>query len=123
MKEFLESMVFIIPCPVCREHYQKHLNVMPITPHLDRRQDLFKWTVQLHNEVNKSIGKPEVSELEALQFYKRIGARGTSPVISQVDLDEIDTRSMVKGGLVGAGIVLVAGGLLWWTTRGENLSS
>jgi hypothetical protein len=121
-KEFFESLAVIIPCPKCREHYTKHLQVMPISPHLDRRQDLFKWTVQLHNEVNKTLGKPILSELEALQFYRRIGARGTSPVINQEDLDEIDMRSMVKGGLIGAGVVLVAGGLLWWTTRGEALS-
>ena len=60
--------------------------------------------------------------MESINFYRRIGARGTSPVISQDDLDEVDMRSMIKGGIVGAGVVLVAGGLLWWTTKGEKLS-
>jgi hypothetical protein len=96
---------------------------MPISPHLDRRADLFRWTVNLHNEVNKSLGKPPVTEAESIQFYARIGARGTTPVINQDDLDEIDMRSMVKGGLIGAGVVLVAGGLLWWTTRGEKVAT
>jgi hypothetical protein len=60
--------------------------------------------------------------MESINFYRRIGARGTSPVINQDDLDEVDMRSMIKGGIVGAGIVLVAGGLLWWTTKGEKVS-
>ena len=94
---------------------------MPISPHLDRRDDLFRWTVNVHNEVNALLGKPRFTEAESIQFYRRIGARAVSPVISQADLDEIDMRSMVKGGLIGAGIVMGAGALLWWTTRGEKL--
>ena len=119
-KEFFESLAHLIPCPKCREHYTVYLQKLPISPHLDRRADLFRWTVNLHNEVNVSLGKGRITELEAIDFYRRIGARGRSPVINVDDLDEVDMRSMVKGGIIGAGIVLVAGGLLWWTTRGEK---
>lgn len=110
----------LLPCPICREHLTVHLHKFPITPHLDRRADLFKWTVQLHNEVNDSLGKPRVTELEALAFYRRIGARGKSPVINQEHLDEVDIRSMVKGGFIGAGLVFAAGVLVWWNTKGEQ---
>jgi hypothetical protein len=88
---------------------------------LDRREDLFRWTVTVHNEVNKKLEKPVISEKESILFYKRIGMRGTSPVINQEHLDEIDMRSMVKGGLIGGGVVFFAGALLWWTTRGEKI--
>ncbi len=118
-KEFFESLAHLIPCPKCRDHYSLHLQKMPITPHLDRREDLFRWTVALHNVVNESLGKPHYTEAEALMFYRRIGARGKSPVINQDHLDEVDVRSMIKGGFLGAGLVLAAGGLLWWSTRGE----
>ena len=118
-KEFYESLAHLIPCPKCRDHYQTHLQKMPITPHLDRRADLFRWTVEMHNTVNKMLEKPIVKEAESLQFYKRIGARERSPFITQDDLDEIDLRSMIKGGMIGAGVVVAAGALLWWSTRGE----
>lgn len=120
-KDFFESLAHLIPCPKCREHYSTHLQKVPISPHLDRREDLFRWTVAVHNEVNKMLEKPLVTEKESVLFYKRIGTRGTSPVISQNDLDEIDMRSMVKGGLIGGGVVFFAGSLLWWTTRGEKI--
>lgn len=116
-KEFYESLVFLIPCPVCREHYATHLQKSPLVPHLDRREDLFKWTVQLHNEVNASLGKPRITEAEALLFYRRIGARGKTPVINQDTLDEMDMRSMIKGGLIGGGVVLAAGTVLYLASK------
>jgi len=119
-KEFYESLVNLIPCPVCRTHYAKHIQLFPISPHLDKRVDLFRWTVQLHNEVNKSLGKPQVTETEAIYYYKRIGARDKSPVIDQQTLEEVDMRSMLKGGFIGAGVTFVAGSLLWWSTKGEK---
>lgn len=120
VKEFFESLVHIIPCPKCREHYRIHLQKFPITPHLDRRSDLFRWTVQVHNVVNQSLGKRTVSEAESLLFYTRIGARDKSPMITPDDLDEMDLRSMIKGGILGVAATATAGGLLWWFSRGEK---
>lgn len=122
-KEFYESMAELIPCPMCREHYKKHLQKLPLGPHLDRRQDLFRWTVEVHNEVNKLLGKPLVTEAESIQFYMRIGARDKSPFITHVDFEEIDSRSMLKGAILGATVVGLAGGLLWWTSSGETSRS
>ena len=120
-KEFYESLAFLIPCPVCREHYEKHLQKNPLTPHLDRRDDLFRWTVNLHNEVNESLGKPRLLESEVIYYYRRIGARGKTPVINQDTLDELDLRSMIKGGLLGGGLMFVVGAVLWFTLeKGKN---
>jgi hypothetical protein len=77
--------------------------------------------VNIHNEVNKLLNKPVISEKEAILFYQRIGARGTSPVINQEFLDETDMRSMVKGGIIGGSVVFFAAALLWWTTKGEKI--
>lgn len=118
-KEFYEALAQLIPCPVCREHYQQHLQIAPISPHLDRRDDLFRWTVELHNRVNETLGKPRVTEAEAVRFYRRIGARGKSPMIQQETLNELDARSMIKGALIGGGVVFAAGALLWVSSRRE----
>ena len=119
-KEFFEALGHMIPCPTCREHYAVHIHKFPISPHLDKRVDLFRWTVNLHNEVNKSLGKPVLSEMEVIYYYRRIGAREKSPVINQDTLDEVDIRSMLRGGFVGAGLTFLTGSLLWWSTRGER---
>ena len=119
-KEYYESLADLIPCPICRNHYVTHIQKYPISPHLDKRIDLFRWTVHLHNEVNKSLGKSTMTEMEVIYYYKRIGSREKSPIISQDVLDEVDIRSMLKGGFAGAGITFLAGSLLWWSTRGEK---
>ena len=119
-KDFFEALEHLIPCPVCRSHYAKHIQHFPISPHLDKRVDLFRWTVNLHNEVNKSIGKPTMTENEVVYYYKRMGARDKSPVVDKNMLEEIDMRSMLKGGFIGAAITFTAGSLLWWSTKNEK---
>jgi len=116
-KEFFESLASLIPCPVCRDHYTEHLKNNPISTFLDKRADLFRWTVMLHNEVNKTLGKSYVSEQEAVAFYKKLGERNRSPVWTSEDFKERDMRSFIQGityGFVAAGII---GGLVYFTTQ------
>jgi hypothetical protein len=121
-KEFYESLTQLIPCPMCREHYSEHLQKNPITPALDRREDLFNWTITVHNEVNKKLGKPRVLEVEALKFYKRLGERNLSPVITQTEFDEIDLRSILRGALIGSGVTFTTILFLWLCTRYSSKS-
>lgn len=116
-KEFYEGLQFLIPCPKCREHYRDNLRTNPITPSLDNRRDLFKWTVNMHNIVNKQLGKPVVSEEEALAFFGRLGARGRSPIWKKEDMAEIDTASFMKGAVVTGTACAAAIGVLWYLQR------
>jgi len=116
-KEFFEALQFILPCPICREHLKTHLVKYPITPHLDRREDLFKWTVNLHNEVNKSLNKATFTENEALAYIKRLGERKSSPMITKDMLDEIDMRSMIKGGFMGGAVVFTVGVCVYYFSK------
>ena len=118
-KDLFESLTFLLPCPICRVHLKEHLAKNPISPHLDRKEDLFKWTVVLHNEVNKSLNKPTLTELEALYYIKRLGAREVSPMITSDMLDEIDMRSMVKGGFIGGGVVFMIGLAIYFFSKKE----
>jgi len=107
-KEFFESLLHLLPCPVCRVHYANHLKSNPISPSLDSREDLFRWTVNLHNTVNKDLGKPEVTELEAISFYHSLGDLGRSPVWTPEDIQSIHFKEALKL----AGVVLVGGAVM-----------
>jgi hypothetical protein len=115
MKEFLESLQIIIPCPICRKHYTSHLVKLPIAPSLDSRKDLFRWTIDLHNDVNTMLGKRKYTETEVLQYYSRLGARGISPVITAQDFMEADQQAILKGLAAGIGVSAVIGGILYFT--------
>ena len=106
-KEFYESLAHLLPCAVCREHYKEHLVQNPITPFLDSRTDLIKWTIEIHNKVNKALGKKEWTLEEVLTYYERIGRRNRSPVWTKEDMNEVDYRSFVKGFITGS-VILAA---------------
>jgi hypothetical protein len=62
LAEFVEGYVYIIPCLSCRQHFEQVLVENPVP----ETGDFFKWSVDVHNIVNKRLGKPEVSYEDAL---------------------------------------------------------
>jgi hypothetical protein len=112
-KEFYESLAFLLPCSICREHYKGYLQEKPISTFLDSRTDLIKWTIQIHNKVNKMLGKPEWTLEEVLSYYEKVGARNRSPVWTKEDMKEVDYGSFVKGFLTGSVVLSVVGGVMY----------
>jgi len=116
-KEFYESLAYLIPCSVCRTHYKEHITSNPLTPFLDSRTDLIKWTVDIHNSVNKMLGKPEWTMEEVMAYYERIGNRNRSPVWTKEDMNEVDYRSFIKGFITGSAILSTMGGVFYFLNR------
>lgn len=112
-KEFYESLAFLLPCSICREHYKEYLQEKPISTFLDSRTDLIKWTIQIHNKVNKMLGKPEWTLEEVLSYYEKVGARNRSPVWTKEDMKEVDYASFMKGFLTGSVVLSVVGGVMY----------
>ena len=112
-KEFYESLAFLLPCSICREHYKEYLQEKPISTFLDSRTDLIKWTIQIHNKVNKMLGKPEWTLEEVLSYYEKVGARNRSPVWTKEDMKEVDYSSFVKGFLTGSVVLSIVGGVIY----------
>ncbi len=71
-KQFYESLQQLIPCPVCREHYKVHLQELPLDSALNSRTDLIHWTWQIHNLVNESLGKRQITLDEFLDDISRL---------------------------------------------------
>jgi hypothetical protein len=68
-RSFYENLHKVLMCEKCAKHYVEHLKELPLQQFLDNRQKLFEWTVRLHNIVNRSLGKPEMSVEDAYTFY------------------------------------------------------
>lgn len=67
-RSFYEGLQHVLPCKSCRENFKKHLEKLPID--LSNQAALFKWTVDLHNTVNKMTGKKVTwSYDEARDYY------------------------------------------------------
>lgn len=70
MKNFFVYLGRSLPCMKCRNNFSKHLKTHPITDKvLSSRQNLFNWTVDIHNEVNKIHRKKIWTYEETLPLY------------------------------------------------------
>jgi hypothetical protein len=68
-KAFFQRLESVIPCQTCALNYERHLREYPVDPYLGSTESLFRWTVILHNAVNRETGKPEMSFDEAWAMY------------------------------------------------------
>ena len=70
VKMYFYNLVYLLPCENCRNHYAKNLNKFPLTEEiLASRYKLIKWLVDIHNEVNRRTGKPEISINDIENLY------------------------------------------------------
>lgn len=63
--DFFNTIQYILPCTVCREHYQRNFKQYPLETYLDTKKTLIQWVIMIHNEVNNA-NKKEVIPLPAI---------------------------------------------------------
>lgn len=69
-RKFFDSLPYVLPCEKCRSHLLEHLEKHTMDGALaGGRKTLFAWSVELHNIVNKSLGKPSMTVEDALKFW------------------------------------------------------
>ena len=69
---FFNSLKDILPCDKCRNHYNQTLMTYPIENHLENKESLFKWLVDVHNRVNIDNGKREYSYDEVTKISENM---------------------------------------------------
>ena len=62
---FIKKIKFILPCPVCQEHFKQYLEDNNVELQKINKQYLEKWFFKLHNHINKKLYKKEISFKEA----------------------------------------------------------
>ncbi|CAJ0603556.1 unnamed protein product [Cylicocyclus nassatus] len=66
--QFLDSLSKTFPCDFCARDLRKDLKKDP--PKLDSREEFALWMCQLHNRVNKKIGKDEFDCSKVFERWK-----------------------------------------------------
>lgn len=74
---FFESFKVIIPCSICRNHYNSNINTsdMSIENNINSEK-IFNWTINLHNSVNKTNHKKVWNYDEARNYYTKFNFNG-----------------------------------------------
>ena len=107
---FYKQIPNVIPCQSCGTHLEQIYQLLPIEPALSGSEALFEWTVEVHNAVNRRLGKPEISVNDARAFWMN-GASG-------VDVDPItdcvknnNCSKVVSITLLVAFLLMLSGGM------------
>lgn len=95
-QEFYENLVFIIPCHVCSKHYSEHINKIP--PKLSSKKELIRWTIDLHNSVNQSLGKKIYTYKEAVELIANSFKKENTP----------EKTSFFKWYFIGILLIIIA---------------
>ncbi len=69
VKNYYESLQYLLPCDACKAEYGKLLQRYPLDPALVSGKTLSEWAVQVHNAVNQRLGKPQMSLEEATSIW------------------------------------------------------
>lgn len=67
-KIWFESWKSKISCGNCKAHLEELLKILPVD--YSSKEGFFKWTVEIHNMVNKKLEKPIISVEEALLIWE-----------------------------------------------------
>ena len=67
---FFYSLQNILPCPICREHYQSFFQKHDIKKSMDSKLSLFRWIHNLRNEINTHNKKKIISFSEYHEYLE-----------------------------------------------------
>ena len=67
--EIFYALPKVIPCPICRSHYKKRLAYAPVEKYLSSKDKFRSWLIDIHNNVNRGLGKPTISLSYANSLY------------------------------------------------------
>ena len=71
-RNFIETFKEIIPCNLCKNHFKKNLLVHPLTDNvMSNTLNFINWSIDMHNEVNKSNNKRILSYKDGLEEILR----------------------------------------------------
>jgi hypothetical protein len=67
--EFIQNLPLFLPHDEISGQFSNLLLKYPVTPYLDSRDSFTRWIHFLHNQINKSLNKREITLKEAYQTY------------------------------------------------------
>jgi hypothetical protein len=110
---FFNALPYVIPCGTCSQHLLENYKKLPLENYLESQTSLFRWSVLLHNEVNRSLNKPVWSEEDARRHWEKKTTGTYSNETSSVS----SRRAFWMIVLTILLIVCVIAGIVYWIRR------
>ena len=103
--EFIQNLPLFIPVESLSGEFSKLIDKYPVTPYLDNRESLIRWTHFVHNKINQKLEKPQISLSE---FYIKYYEEYKSQNVKMVEYYKLREKAIYCGILV-----TIAGGIYY----------
>jgi hypothetical protein len=67
--DFYQNLPLFLPVEEIGNNFSKFLDKYPVSPYLESRQSLVRWTHFIHNKINTALNLPTINLEEALSEY------------------------------------------------------
>jgi len=67
--DFYQNLPLFLPIEEIGNNFSKFLNKYPVTPYLESRQSLVRWTHFIHNKINAALKLPSLTLEQSLSAY------------------------------------------------------
>ena len=79
--EFIQNLPLFIPVESLSGEFSKLIDKYPVTPYLDNRESLIRWTHFIHNKINQKLEKPQISLSEFyVKYYEEYKSQNVKMV-------------------------------------------
>jgi hypothetical protein len=68
--DLIQNMPLFIPEADMGSKFSNMIDKYPVSPYLGSRESFVRWMHFIHNKVNMSLGKEEISFLKSIDIYK-----------------------------------------------------
>ena len=77
LKDFFDDVGENIPCPICKQHYLNKKEDFLKNETFESNEKLIEALIELHNQVNKDLGKYSKSFNEYYEYWQDYSSRKT----------------------------------------------
>lgn len=67
--DFIHNIPLFLPVSTIGNQFSVLLDKYPVTPYLDSQPSFVKWMHFIHNKINVSLGRPEITMEDAMVAY------------------------------------------------------
>ena len=104
MHNFFSMVKETLPCDKCRQNFNNHLRNNPLTENvLSTRYNLVNWLLNMHNEVNVSMGKSTMSYDDLINMY----LKGGNPNNKKTELETYCGYGMTSRGCIIITVIIL----------------
>jgi hypothetical protein len=96
--DLIQSIPQFIPVEQMSSDFARLLEQYPVTPYLDNKESLVRWTWYIHNKVNDKLEKPRIPLTEV---YRRANVTRKQKLVDNYQLREKGVYFATIAGLVG----------------------